>query len=87
MAIVFAVQKWRHYLLGQHFVILTDQKSLKFLTDQRLLGEDQLKWTAKLLGMDFEIRYRPGFENKAVDALSRQMMFGAISRLEPGIWQ
>ena len=87
MAIVFAVQKWRHYLLGRHFVILTDQKSLKFLTDQRLLGEDQLKWTAKLMGLDFEIRYRPGFENKAADALSRQMMFGAISQLHSALWQ
>ena len=87
MAIVFAVQKWRHYLLGRHFVILTDQKSLKFLTDQRLLGEDQLKWTAKLMGLDFEIRYRPGFENRAADALSRQMMYGAISALHPNIWQ
>ena len=52
MAIVLAVQKWKHYLLGHHFIIMTDQRSLKFLTEQQLFGEDQLKWTSKLMGMD-----------------------------------
>ena len=43
MAIMLAIQKWRPYLLGRHFVVHTDQRSLKFLFDQRLIGEDQHK--------------------------------------------
>ena len=66
---------------------MTDQHSLKYLTDQRLMGDDQLKWTSKLLGMDFEIRYWPGLENKAADALSRQMMYQAISVVQASLWE
>ena len=86
MAIVLAVQKRKHYLLGRHFVIMMDQRSLKFLTDQWLLGEDQFRWTCKLIGFDFKIQYRPGLENKAVDALSRQMMYKAISIAQASMW-
>lgn len=79
MAIVIAVQKWRHYLMGRHFIILTDQKSLKFLSDQRVLGEEQFKWTSKLMGLNFEIQYQPGHENRVADALSRRMTYAALS--------
>ena len=79
MAIVFVVHKWRQYLLGTHFIIRTDQKSLKFLLEQRLMAEGQHKWATKLLGFDFEIQYKPGLENRATDALSRVMDYQAIS--------
>ena len=87
MAIVLAVQKWRHYLLGQHFIIRADQKSLRFLTDQQLMGEDQFKWSTKLVGLDFEIHYQPGRENKALDSLSRQMTFCALSLVYSSLWE
>ena len=72
MAIVLALQKWRHYLLGRHFKVRTDKKSFCHLLDQRVIGAEQQKWMMKLRGYDFEIQYRPGGENKAANALSKK---------------
>lgn len=43
MAVVLAIQKWRHYLLRRHFIVQTDLKSLKFLLEQWLVSEEHLK--------------------------------------------
>ena len=71
MAIVLAVEKWQHYLLGHRFVVYTDQKALRPIPEQRELIPGVQNWLLKLMGFDFEIYYRARPENKAADALSR----------------
>jgi RNase H-like domain found in reverse transcriptase/Reverse transcriptase (RNA-dependent DNA polymerase)/Integrase zinc binding domain/Integrase core domain len=72
LALLTAVQKWRHYLEGQPFIIKTDHISLKHLLEQRLTHALQHKGLCKLLGLQYEIQYKKGVENKAADALSRR---------------
>ena len=80
-AITEAIAKFRHYLLGHKFVIKTDQKSLKSLTDQVVHTPEQQNWLHKLIGYDFTIEYKSGKENVVVDSLSRSFMM-AISQLK-----
>ncbi|KAL0445994.1 UNVERIFIED_CONTAM: Retrovirus-related Pol polyprotein from transposon.6 [Sesamum latifolium] len=71
LGLLLAVTKWRHYLQGNHFIIRTDQKSLKHILDQRVDSILQQKWVTKLLGLSYEVQYKKCNENRAVDALSR----------------
>ncbi|KAA0057271.1 Transposon Ty3-I Gag-Pol polyprotein [Cucumis melo var. makuwa] len=71
---VILVQCWRPYLFGTRFMVKIDQKSLKFLLEQRTIQPQYQKWVAKLLGYSFEVIYKPGLENKVADALSRKLM-------------
>lgn len=68
-ALVMAVRKWRHYLLGQSFKVRTDQQALKYLLEQRVGTPSQQKWISKLLGYDFTIEYKSGKNNAVADAL------------------
>ncbi len=71
-ALVTAIQKWRPYLLGQTFVVKTDQQSLKFLLEQKVGTPFQQKWVTKLLGYSFTVEYKKGSDNRVADALSRR---------------
>ena len=74
LAIVEAIAKFRHYLLGHKFNIKTNQKSLRSLMEQPLQTPEQQEWLHRFLGYDFVIEYKAGKENLAADSLSRMMM-------------
>ena len=72
IALLTAVQKWRHYLQGGKFIIKTDHISLKHLLEQRLTHTLQHKGLCKMLGLDDTVQYKKESLNQAADALSRR---------------
>ena len=68
--VVFAVKHFRHYLLGQPFILHKDHQPLQWLTAQKMEGR-LCRWALALQEFDFEIKYRSGLSNANADALSR----------------
>jgi hypothetical protein len=72
LAIILAVDKWKAYLQTREFTILTDQRSLVHLGDQKLMEGIQHKAFVKLLGLQYKLIYKKGKDNGAADGLSRK---------------
>ena len=58
LAILVAVDQWRHNLQFGEFLIFTDQRSLIHLNEQRLHTPWQQKVFTKLLGLQYKIIYK-----------------------------
>ena len=63
-------EKFRSYLLGAEFEVLTDNNPLSHLETAKL-GAVEQRWTSQLALFNFKITYKPGKNNQNADALSR----------------
>ena len=71
LAMVYALQKFRHYLLGVPFKMFTDHSALKYLVNKPVLGGRICRWLLLFQEYDFEIIVKPGILNAGPDHLSR----------------
>ncbi|KAJ9515263.1 hypothetical protein QJQ45_002393 [Haematococcus lacustris] len=73
LSLVEALKVWRHYLLGAHFTLLTDNWANKHLqTQPRLDSKRQARWMEVLQEYNCHIDHIPGKHNVVADALSRR---------------
>ena len=73
LAVVKALQHWRHWLEGTTLPveIITDHRNLEYFTKPKILNHHQLRWMDQLTHYNYQIKYQPGDQNGAADALSR----------------
>jgi hypothetical protein len=71
LAMVYALQKFLHYLLGGHFKMFTDHSALKYLVNKPVLGGRICIRILLFQEYDFEIILKPGRMNKGPNHLSR----------------
>lgn len=72
LAVIFALRKFRLYLLSSNpFTLLTDQKALRSAFAKKDVHGRLARWLDFIAEYDFEIEYRNGSSNKAADFLSR----------------
>jgi hypothetical protein len=72
LAVVTALKEWRHYLLGKHFKLYTDNQAVSFFLSQPSLSPRQARWLYTISEYDFDIYHQPGTRNVVADALSRR---------------
>ncbi|KAJ9536179.1 hypothetical protein OSB04_un000639 [Centaurea solstitialis] len=71
LAVVFAIEKFRSYLVLSKIIVYTDHSALKYLFAKLDAKPRLIRWILLLQEFDIEIRDKRGAENLAADHLSR----------------
>jgi hypothetical protein len=80
LGIVYAIDKFRSYLVGAKVIVYTDHAALKYLLTKKDAKLRLIRWILLLQEFVFEIKDKKGVENFVADHLSR-MYFEKLQEL------
>lgn len=69
--IVFAIDKFRSYLVGAKIIVYTDHAAIRYLLRKKDAKPRLLRWVLLLQEFDLDVRDKKGTKNVVVDHLSR----------------
>ncbi len=68
---VYALHKFKHYLLSKKFIFYVDHMALVYLVNKPWVSSRLDRWFVLFMDYDFKIVYKPSRSHLMVDALSR----------------
>jgi hypothetical protein len=71
LAMVYSLNKYRHYLLGNKFVFFVDNMALVYLVNKPQVSGKIAQWLLLFLKYDFTVVYKPSKTHGIADDLSR----------------
>ena len=71
LVVVYALDKFRAYLVGSDIVIFTDHSTLKYLPTKQNAKARLIRWVLLLQEFNLQIKDKNGVENVVADHLSR----------------
>ena len=82
--IIHCLRTWRHYLLGSHFIVKTDNVATSYFQTQKKLSPKQARWQDFLAEFDYTLEYKPGLANHVADALSHKAELASMTNQPQG---
>ena len=86
LAIIESVRKWNHLLSRQPFTLITDQRSVSYMFDNRkrtkIKNNKIQTWRMELAEFSYVIKYREGTKNVVADSFTRAHCLALLSNLD-----
>ena len=70
LVVVFALEKFGPYVLGNKIIVYTDHATLKYFPSKKEAKPRLIRWVLLLQEFDLEIKGKKGNENSVADHLS-----------------
>jgi transposase InsO family protein len=86
LAVLYGIEKFRPYLEGIKFTVVTDHSSLLWLHKLQNPSGRLARWSLRLQGYSFDIVHRKGASNVVPDALSRAISAVDVPRQVTDQW-
>jgi hypothetical protein len=71
LAVIFALEKFRSYIVNSKVIVYTDHVAIKYLLAKKDAKPRLIRWIILVQKFDVEIRDKKGVENVVADRLSR----------------